>query len=223
MSSSPFDPLGPAHYNSSNLERMPPGPPSKRVAVFFATREGHTQRIAERITTDLLVLGFDVDLLDVRSRPRFPLSSYCAAVLAASVHAGTHEKEMIAFVREHRAELERMTTAFLSVTLSEAGVEMQGESPAKHAQFVHDVEGILEKFFTETNWRPTLPKPVAGALLYTHYNFLVRMIMRRIAKKAGASTDTSRDYDYTDWVGLDRFAAELAARIGNQPPVPSPS
>ena len=37
--------------------------------------------------------------------------------------------------------------------------------------------------------------------------------MRRIAKKAGAETDTSRDYEYTDWVALDRFVEEFGEEI----------
>lgn len=213
MISSAWNPIGPAHYDPQKSELQPPGLASKRVAVFFATREGHTQRIAERITTDLLVLGFDVDLLSVQKPLPFTLSKYCAAVLAASAHAGSHEKEMTKFVTEYRSQLERMTTAFLSVTLSEAGAEMPGKSAAEHAQFVGDVDKMLERFFRETKWHPTLAQPVAGALLYTHYNFMVRLIMKRIARKAGAATDTSRDYDYTDWFGLDRFADELAGAI----------
>jgi menaquinone-dependent protoporphyrinogen IX oxidase len=37
--------------------------------------------------------------------------------------------------------------------------------------------------------------------------------MRQIAKKAGAATDTSHDYVYTDWVGLDKFVDDLAEQI----------
>ena len=95
MGSSPFHPLGPAHYDPEKSELQPPGQPCKRVAVLFATRQGHTMRIAERITTDLLVLGFDVDLLAVRKRLPYPLSKYCAAVLAASVHAGSHRRKWL--------------------------------------------------------------------------------------------------------------------------------
>jgi menaquinone-dependent protoporphyrinogen oxidase len=32
--------------------------------------------------------------------------------------------------------------------------------------------------------------------------------MKRIARKAGAPTDTSRDYQFTDWAALDRFVGE---------------
>jgi menaquinone-dependent protoporphyrinogen oxidase len=217
MSSSAWNPIGPAHFDPRKSELRPPGLTSRRIAVFFATREGHTQRVAERITTDLLVLGFDVDLLPVRRRPPFALGNYCAAVLAASVHQGNHEKEMVEFVKEHRSELERIPTALVSVTLSEAGAEMADKSPAEHAEFVRDVDKMFEKFFRDTHLRPTVAKPVAGALLYSHYNFLVRLIMKKIARKAGADTDTSRDYVYTDWIGLDNFAAELAANFHGAP------
>ena len=217
MSSSPFNPLGPAHYAPVQPELKSMQQPPKRIGVFFATREGHTQRIAERIADDLRILGFDVDLLPVRRPLPFSLGNYSAAVLAASVHGGIHEKEMVQFVKDHRSELERITTAFLSVTLSEAGAERRDATPIEHAQFVADVEKMFGKFFSETKWLPTLSKPVAGALLYTHYNFLVRLIMRQIAKKAGAATDTSHDYVYTDWVGLDKFVDDIAEEIQSAP------
>jgi menaquinone-dependent protoporphyrinogen oxidase len=223
MNSSTFYPLGPAHYSSHafGLERF--NPPSRRVGVFFATREGHTERVAERIAADLRILGFDVDVLPIRRPLPFSLSNYSAAVLAASVHGGSHEKEMVRFVKDHRVELEAMTTAFLSITLSEAGAERQDATPAQHAQFVQDVDRMLGKFFNETKWLPTMSKPVAGALLYTRYNFLLRLIMRQIAKKAGAATDTSRDYVYTDWVGLDKFVDNLAAEIRSAPVESTPA
>jgi menaquinone-dependent protoporphyrinogen oxidase len=212
MTRSSFNPLSPAHY-LPNLETESCVPPRKRVGVFYATREGHAKRIAGRIAEDLRVHGFDVDVFDIRRPIPFALENYSAAVLAASVHGGNHEKEMIQFVKDHRLELDGMVTAFLSVTLSEAGAERADATPAEHAQFALDVERMLQKFHKETNWQPTLTRPVAGALLYTHYNFLLRLIMRRIAKKTGGGTDTSRDYVYTDWVDLDKFAEELAMQI----------
>lgn len=211
MNSSPFNPLGPAHHISN--PELQSQSQATRVGVFYATREGHTRQVAERIAADLRNLGFDVDQFDVRRPIPFSLGHYSAAVLAASAHSGNHEAEMVQFVKDHRPELEGMTTAFLSVTLSEAGAERQDTTPAEHTRFVQDVDGMLTTFFNETRWMPTLVKPVAGALLYSRYNFVLRLVMRSIAKKAGGATDTSRDYDYTDWVGLDQFVEELAARV----------
>ncbi len=217
MNTSPFNPLGPAHYDPLKAETGVPGRHSQRVAVLFATREGHAKRIAERIVFDLLSLGFDSDLLAVRRHLPFDLGHYSAALLVASVHAGHHEKEMVKFVRDHKPELEIMPTAFVSVTLSEAGAEMPDKSPDEHARFVRDVDLMMGRFFCETRWLPSVAKPVAGALLYTRYNFLVRMVMKNIARKAGASTDISRNYDYTNWPDLDMFVEEFTARLRPKP------
>jgi menaquinone-dependent protoporphyrinogen oxidase len=35
-------------------------------------------------------------------------------------------------------------------------------------------------------------------------------MMRRIVAKAGGDTDTSRDYEYTDWADVRTFAEEFA-------------
>ena len=162
---------------------------------------------------DLRKSGFDVDLQDVRLPLAFDLKLYSAAVLAASVHQGNHEKEMIQFVKDHRQELERMPTAFISASLSEAGVEKREATPAEHAQFVADVNKMLDTFFEQTEWYPTYVKPVAGAILYSQYNFFIRFVMKQIAKKQGAPTDTSGDYVYTDWIELDKFIEDLGAEI----------
>jgi len=213
MSPSKFNPLGPAHFVSPGQGGDPAVEALPRVGVFYATREGQTRRIADRVAGELCKLGFEVDAQDVKHPLTFKLGRYAAVVLAASVHAGSHEPEMVKFVKENRSALEGIPSAFVSVTLSEAGVERPDATPAKHAQFVADVDQMLNKFFGETGWHPKRVKPVAGALLYTKYNFLVRSIMKRIARKAGAATDTSRDYDYTDWAALDKFVEEFAAEV----------
>ena len=78
------------------------------------------------------------------------LSDYAGVILAASVHAGAHEPEMVKFVKAHRAALEGMPAAFLSVTLSEAGAERTDATSLEHAQFVADVDQMIDKFLKET-------------------------------------------------------------------------
>lgn len=194
----------------------------KRVAVFFATRDGHTEKVARHIATALGESGLEVDLMNVGDETgpiQFEL--YDGAVLAASVRVGRHEKEMARFVRAHRAELERIPAAFLSVSLSEASAEDQRRPPADRVASIGNVRKMIDAFLGETGWHPAHVKPVAGALVYTHYNPLVRFVMKRIAKSAGADTDTSRDFEYTDWVALDRFAAEMAREILSSASAPS--
>src|SRR5262249_9142664 len=159
--------------------------------------------IAERIAADLRGRGVKVDLQDVREpRESIAWDTYDAVCVAASVHVGHHEREMIAFVRSHRDELVRTSAAFVSVSLSQAGVQDAHASPEQRSRAAEDVKQMINTFVRETGWQPAHVLPVAGALMYRQYNVLIRFVMKRIARKAGAPTDTSRNYEFTDWNAL---------------------
>jgi menaquinone-dependent protoporphyrinogen oxidase len=70
---------------------------------------------------------------------------------------------------------------------------------------------MIDQFLGETGWRPPKIRAIAGALLYTKYNFILRFVMKHIAAAGGGDTDTSRNYDYTNWAELDRFVQEFTA------------
>lgn len=187
----------------------------KTVAVLYATREGQTRRIAEHMAATLRARDFTVSVHDVAVElPRdFDLASCAGALLAASIHIGKHEKEMLTFVKRHRAELERMPCMFLSVNLSQAGVEDANATARRRERAKANVAKMIDEFLRKTGWKPDRVHPVAGALLYRQYRLPVRLMMRFIAKLVGANTDTTRDHEYTDWRALDRFAAELARDV----------
>lgn len=186
----------------------------KPVLVLYATREGHTRHIGEYLASAVRARGLSADLMDAaKIPPEFSFDAYNAAILTASVHREQHEKEMVQFVKRHVPELERIPTAFLSVSLSEAGVEDREAPPDRRAQAASDVQRIIDAFLAETGWHPTRIQAVAGALLYTQYNFLLRFVMKWIARQAGGDTDTSRDFEYTDWKALDHLVDEFLLTI----------
>ena len=74
-----------------------------------------------------------------------------------------------------------------------------------------DARAAAEKFTEQTGWHPARVELVAGALVFTQYNFFTRHLMKLIAKHHGRTElDTSRDYDFTDWDAVERFAREFA-------------
>jgi menaquinone-dependent protoporphyrinogen oxidase len=101
-------------------------------------------------------------------------------------------------------KLNAMPTAFISVCL---GV-LQHEPKVDR-----ELQTIVAAFLRSTSWQPLETKVVAGALKYTRYNFVERWLMKRIVRKAGGDTDTSRDYEYTDWADLQLFADRFSARL----------
>lgn len=130
------------------------------------------------------------------------LAGYDVAVVAAPIHAGGYPASVARFVRTHAAGLNSMTSVFCSIGLAVASRTIDGR-----AQTQPIVDGLLQK----TGWHPTHVELVAGALMYSKYNFLTRFIMRRIARREGGDTDVSRDYVYTDWPALDRLAMQLSS------------
>ena len=111
------------------------------------------------------------------------------------------------FARQHRDALRDLPTAFFSVSLTAA---------FPGAAHLEEAASYVVTFIRETGWRPGRVHHVAGALLYTRYDFMKRTLARLIAREAGAVTDTSRDVEYTDWTQLEHdviaFLASLPAR-----------
>ncbi len=126
---------------------------------------------------------------------------------------------MVAFVKRHRDKLEQLTTSFLSVSLSEAGAKDERRSEDERAKVAVNVAGVIAKFLGETGWRPKRVKALAVAILYSKYNFIIRFVMKRMTK-ASMATDSSRDYDFTDWKSVDQFVdgvlSDHSAHAGRQ-------
>jgi menaquinone-dependent protoporphyrinogen oxidase len=62
-----------------------------------------------------------------------------------------------------------------------------------------------------TSARSARTVPFAGAIQYREYDFMTRLLIRLIMKHEERPTDTSHDYDYTDWDAVERFGRDLAA------------
>ena len=117
---------------------------------------------------------------------------------------GSISKQRRAFVRSHAADLTRVPSAFVSVSLSAA---------SKNAKEIEAAEKLARAFPVSCGWTPARIASVAGRLAYREYGFFIRWVMKRIAKKEGAPTDTSRDYELTNWEEVDELAREMASRI----------
>ena len=179
---------------------------SCEVPVFFATSEGQTRRIAERLAAVLHDLGFDSRAIDVAGpdSARVDWTKVQGALVGASLHGGKHQKGVDRFVRAHASDLNAVASAFFSVSLSAA---------SKNQKEVEAAETLARVFPVSRGWKPVTIASVAGRLAYREYGFFIRWVMKRIARKEGGPTDTSRDYELTDWTQVEQLAREMAHRI----------
>ena|SRR5688572_27174382 len=175
-----------------------------RVLILYGSTEGQTEKIAYAMNETLRRAGIDCNV--VKAGTLTPIvAHYSAIIVAGSVHSGRYQRSVEHWVRAHAAELNDKPTAFVSVCLA----ILQQSDPKVMAE----LDAIVRRFTVTTGWNPGIVKQVAGALLYTRYNVLKRWIMKRIVAKAGGETDTSRDYEYTDWADVRRFTEEFVRRI----------
>jgi menaquinone-dependent protoporphyrinogen oxidase len=175
-----------------------------RILILYATREGHTARITARIAQLLRESGHEVESCRADGVSGQPdIAAYAAVIVGASIHYGAHPRALRSLLRRHSLVLAARPTAFFSVSLSSGG---PGAKPATAQRY-------LETFLRQTDWRPTLTASFAGALQYSKYGVFKRQLMRMIVGFAGGDTDMSRDYEYTDWAAVDRFAESFARRL----------
>jgi menaquinone-dependent protoporphyrinogen oxidase len=178
--------------------------PMSRVLVVYCTVEGHTARIAGRIARALGERGHTVQSLRAEATGTdLDPAAFDAVIIGASIHYGRHPGYLRALVRRHREALASRPSAFFSVSLSAGG---PGAKPAAAQRY-------LERFLRQTGWRPHLSANFAGALCYSRYGAFKRLLMIAFVGLAGGNTDTSRDYEYTDWEAVDRFSDAFARQI----------
>ena len=175
-----------------------------RILVAFASVEGQTRRIAERVGEVLTRAGHSVTLRSIVDGSASSVAAHDAVIVGASIRYGHHARALEQAVRARVAEIASRPNAFFSVSLSAGG---PGAKPAA-------AQGYIDAFRQRTGWTPQRTASFAGALPYTRYNPFIRMLMRFIVGRAGGETDTSRDYEYTRWEDVERFAREFAARVG---------
>ena len=174
-----------------------------RILILYGTTDGHTAKIARRLGDTLGLRGIDADVVNVALASARPVG-YDGVIALAPVHLGSYQPELRRWARTNAPALADVPSAFISVCLGVLQHEPEVQA---------EVAAIPRRFLASVGWQPTVTKVVAGAVLYTRYGWLKRALMRRVVAKAGGDTDTSRDYEYTDWADLDRFADQFARLV----------
>jgi menaquinone-dependent protoporphyrinogen oxidase len=169
--------------------------------VVYASTHGHTAKIAAYIAHAMHAHGVAVDVHDIASAPDVDPASYDVIVVGASVHKAGHQREIVEWVKSQHAALEQRRSVFFSVSLSAADDSEEARGAAQHC---------IDEFCADTGWLPTRTERIAGCLQYREYDVFTRQLMRLLMKRMGHPTDTSQDYDYTDWDALQRLGAEIA-------------
>jgi menaquinone-dependent protoporphyrinogen oxidase len=174
--------------------------------IVYASTHGHTAKIADRLAQTVQVGGAAADVIDAQESPD-DLSRYDAVIVGGSIHAGRYQRDLRAWIKGHANELSATPSAFFSVCLTAADDTDESRSASRT---------YIDELIEETGWTPDRAVTFAGALQYLEYDFATRLVMRLLMKHGHHETDTSRDFDYTDWDAVGRFGEDcvaMAARV----------
>ena len=175
-----------------------------KILLLCSTVEGQTARIAGRLAERLRGAGHGVELHEASAAKALPpLDSYDALLVGASVHYGRHPAFLASALKRQGGALASRPGAFFSVSLSADG---PGAKPQAAARYV-------AKFLRRIGWQPVQTAAFGGALRYTEYPAWKRFLVGLFVRLAGGDTDKSRDYEYTDWGAVERFADAFAQSL----------
>ena len=170
------------------------------ILILYGSFDGQAGKIARRIAEVVGRGGHQVDVADVnQGHVRDRITAADAVIVGGAIRYGHHANALERAVHENLAAIAARPNAFFSVCMSAAGPN------AKPAT----AWGYVDDFITRTDWHPGQIASFGGALRWSRYNPLMKLMMRFIVKMAGGDTNTSRDREYTDWNAVERFAAEF--------------
>ena len=176
-----------------------------RIAIVYASTHGHTGKIVDRIAGIMRAEGLDVQVAQAGESADRLIRDCDAALVAGSVHRGSHQPELVDFVRRHRHLLQERPSAFVSVSLTAADDEDE--------EMRAETRRMVDEFVEDTGWTPDRTATVAGAFQFSKYNPFERLVMRLIARQHGTEIDPWEDLELTDWNAVEQFAQQFVRRL----------
>jgi menaquinone-dependent protoporphyrinogen oxidase len=178
------------------------------VLLLFASKHGHTKKVAMRIARAIEHDGIRTHLYDAESATWPVAGDFDGVVVGASIHAGRHQRSIVDWAKKHRTTLGTMPSAFFTVCLTAADDTDESREATRR---------YLDEFVEATGWTPRKHATFAGAVQYREYDFATRLLVRLMMRRHGDAGDISHDHDYTDWEAVDRFGHEFKALLAAEP------
>jgi menaquinone-dependent protoporphyrinogen oxidase len=143
--------------------------------------------------------GHQVTITNTNAEPPAP-KAFDAIIISSTIHMHKYQFAVKHYIKKYVANLNQIPGAFFSVSLAVAS-GMEDE--------LLDVQKLTASFLEKIGWKPLMTSQIAGALKYTEYDYFKRLIMKMISKKEGGATDTSQDYEYTNWDEVTKVTNEF--------------
>lgn len=169
--------------------------------LFYASHDGHTRRIAERLASGIDTQHAPVTAQDLADGVPDLSAISGLIVLVAAIRYGKHLPPAMQFLKAYARIEKRPPLVFISVNLTARKPEKRSAEGSTY----------LRKAIHKFALKPVLAEAIAGRLDYPRYRWFDRQMIRFIMFLTGGPTDPSLTIEFTDWQRVDALALEIAA------------
>ena len=172
-----------------------------RICIVYASTDGHTRKICERLRESIEARGTQVELVCIQTVRAEDLPEFDKIVVGASIRYGRHSPRVVEFVNSNAQALHAKPSAFFSVNLV-------ARKPQKNRP---ETNPYVRKFLQRSRWRPQELDLFAGKLDYPRYGAADRLMIRVIMWLTHGPVDPRAVVEFTDWSRVEAFAQRVAA------------
>ena len=171
------------------------------VLFVFASRDGHTRKMAQRMADVLFSLDCESCVCDLATGTPDPqtVANASTIVLLAPVRYGYALPAMRKFIARHKNLIDNRRLALVNINLT-------ARKPNKNQP---QTNPYMKKWMKKQKLKPDLAAVFAGCLDYPRYNPFDRFMIRFIMRITGGPCDGKCVVDYTDWDKVDAFAVSI--------------
>ncbi len=166
-----------------------------KTIIIYSTTDGHTQKISQRLKQVIENKNNQAELVPVEKANAIDLDLFDKIVVGASIRYGKHNKKIYDFIKKNSQILDGKPNAFFSVNLVAC-------NPKKDKP---ETNPYLQKFLTQTPWKPKHLAVFAGKIDFQKYIVWDRLMMRLIMWITKGLTDPKSNIDYTNWSQVESF------------------
>lgn len=177
------------------------------ILVTHGTGNGQTAKVADRLATVIAGQGHDITIRPVDDVSPADVRAADAILVGSPVQNRRFLPAVVDFVRANSEALMERPSAFFQLSLAVL-------FPFRWAR--DGDHRWIDTLVEETGWEPDLVGRFAGAVSYTQYDVPTRWVFKFVSLLTTGDTDTSRDYEYTDWDAVEQFGVEVAEMVDRE-------
>ena len=176
-----------------------------KILILYASHDGQTKKIADRLAAQALGGRRKVDLFDLEeATPSESLIEQAdLIVVAAAIRYGNPLKSADAFLTVYTRSLLHKPLVLLSINLT-------ARKPEKRTS---ETSVYLRKWIARHQLQPLFAEAIAGRLDYPSYGPFDRFMIRLIMKMTKGPTDPKAQIEFTDWHQVRAIADRLVTHV----------